>query len=59
MAKLEAGGFEITEAKGLVLMEASLAAGRFSFEELAANTGVFHEVEDCYLLAYVCRKPVG
>jgi len=56
-AKLEAGGFEITEARGLVLMQQSLAAGRFSFEELAANTGVFHEVDDCYLLAYFCRKP--
>ena len=31
--------------------------GRFSFEELAGNTGVFHEIDDCYLLAYVCRKP--
>ena len=38
-------------------MQESLATGRFSFEELAGNTGVFHEIEDCYLLAYVCRKP--
>jgi SAM-dependent methyltransferase len=56
-AKLEAGGFVIDEAKGLALMQETVATGRFSFEELAANTGVFHEIEDCYLLAYVCRRP--
>ncbi len=58
VAKLERGGFDVAEAKGLCLMQASAASGTFSFEELAANVGVFHEIEDCYILAYVCRKPV-
>jgi SAM-dependent methyltransferase len=57
VAKLERGGFDIVEAKGLVLMQKSAASRSFSFEELATNAGVFDEIEDCYLLAYICRKP--
>jgi SAM-dependent methyltransferase len=55
-AKLEAGAFDIRAARGLVLMQQTAATGKFSFEELAANPGVFDEIEDCYVLAYVCTK---
>jgi SAM-dependent methyltransferase len=55
-AKLEAGGFEISEAKGLVFMGESVEAGAFSMRDLARHPGVFHEIDDCYLLAYLCRR---
>jgi hypothetical protein len=56
-AKLEAAGFEIREAKGLVLMAKSVADGEFTMRDLSRHPGVYHEIEDCYLLAYLCRKP--
>jgi SAM-dependent methyltransferase len=56
-SKLEGAGFEVVEAKGLNYAGPSLAAGRFSVEEIASARGLFREIEDCYLLAYVCRVP--
>jgi len=54
---LRAAGFEIVERRGLNYAGESAARGAFDWNEAAANTGVFSEAEDCYLLAYVCRKP--
>lgn len=54
--KLIGGGFRVDSAQGLVLMQTSATMGTFSFEELAANPGVFDAIEDCYVLAYVCAK---
>ena len=54
--KLEKAGFEIREAKGLNYVGESLAQGAFSIEEAAANPGIYGKPEDCYLLAYLCRK---
>ena len=56
-AMLEEAGFEIVDAFGLGLAEGSLAAGTFADAEVAAEHGVFHEVADCYALAYRCRVP--
>jgi SAM-dependent methyltransferase len=56
-AKLRAAGLEIRERRGLNFVGAAAALGRFDWDEAARNRGVFSEVEDCYLLAYVCRKP--
>lgn len=56
-AKLSAAGFEIVEAKGLNYIGWPAAEGRFSMQETASHNGLFAEVEDCYLLAYVTRKP--
>ena len=33
--------------------------GVFDPTELATKRGVFHEIADCYLLGYVCRRPPG
>jgi SAM-dependent methyltransferase len=55
--KLAAAGFEIVGAFGLSYVGESIARREFSDAELARNHGVFHELEDCYLLAYTCRKP--
>jgi SAM-dependent methyltransferase len=54
---LRAAGFVIDEAKGLNLVADSVARGKFSEDELLRNVGVFGRPEDCYLLAYVCRRP--
>jgi SAM-dependent methyltransferase len=55
-AKLEKAGFTIEEAKGLNYVGRSLAAGEFSVEEAGVNAGLYATPEDCYLLAYICRK---
>lgn len=56
-AKLEGHGFVVREAKGLVHLPESFRTGKFQPEELADNTGVFAEIAECSLLAYVCQKP--
>ena len=57
-AKIEAAGFIIESAFGLSYVGESIRTGMFSFDELARNRGVFHEIRDCYALSYVARKPV-
>jgi predicted SAM-dependent methyltransferase len=54
--KLEASGFSIVAAKGLVHLPETFRTGKFSNEEMGTNTGVFDDIEQCSLLAYVCRK---
>jgi SAM-dependent methyltransferase len=56
--KLGRAGFEILERKGLNYAGESAARHAFDWDEAARNRGVFSEAEDCYLLAYICRKPV-
>jgi SAM-dependent methyltransferase len=57
-AKLAAGGFDVTETKGLNLMRRGVAAGVFDEAEASANPGVFAAAEECLLLALVARKPL-
>ena len=54
--KLERAGFEILEARGLNHL-GWILEGEWNYAELARNTGVYWEIEECYMLAYVCRKP--
>jgi SAM-dependent methyltransferase len=53
--KLAAADFRVDRSWGLNYVGGSLASGTFSLEEAARSYGMFAEVEDCYLLAYVCR----
>jgi ubiquinone/menaquinone biosynthesis C-methylase UbiE len=55
--KLTRAGFEIVEAKGLNYAGPSLAAGHFDVAQLSSARGMFNQIEDCYLLAYLCRVP--
>ncbi len=55
--KLGRAGFEIVDAKGLNFAGPSLAKGHFDAEQVATARGLFNQIEDCYLLAYVCRRP--
>ena len=58
-AKLSSAGFEVAGAWGLNHAGPSLAAGAFDAVQVATARGMFHQVEDCYLLAYLCRVPGG
>ena len=50
-------GFEVVGAWGLNHAGPSLPAGRFDADQVATARGLFHQIEDCYLLAYLCRVP--
>ena len=54
---LTGAGFEITSAKGLNLAQRSVASGVFDADEVAGHSGLFDEIEDCYILCVVARKP--
>ena len=56
-AKLASAGLEIVSAVGLNHAGPSLAAGSFDADQVATARGMFNEIADCYLLAYLCRAP--
>ena len=53
---LRVAGFEILEAKGMNYAGPIGSRADFSEEMIAANCGLYSEIQDCYILAYVCRK---
>lgn len=55
-AKLEAAGFDVRERKGLNWAGPVLTPEAFSLELVAHNVGVFGAAQECYLLAYGCRR---
>ncbi len=56
---LTEAGFEILEAWGLNHAGPITERADFSATAIARSCGLFSAVEDCYVLAYVCRKPPG
>jgi SAM-dependent methyltransferase len=54
---LRAAGFAILEAKGMNYAGPIASRADFSEKAVAGNCGLFSEIQDCYILAYVCRKP--
>jgi SAM-dependent methyltransferase len=56
-AKLRTADFEVVARTGLNYAGEAAARNAFDFDEAARNRGVFSAAEDCYLLAYVCRRP--
>ena len=56
--KVTRAGFEIETIRGLNWGGPGVARGRFDLAALAANYGVFHAADECYLLAFLIRKPV-
>ena len=55
-ADLAAAGFEIVEARGLNYAGPIRAREEFDALRIARNCGLFSEIEDCYVLAYVCVR---
>ncbi len=49
-------GFEVREAKGLILMDRSVNEGRFIAEESARRDRMYDDIENCFLLYYKARK---
>jgi len=58
-AMLRGNGFVLERAVGINYGGDSVARGVFDAGELATKRGVFDEIDDCYLLGYVCRRPPG
>jgi SAM-dependent methyltransferase len=56
-AMLRGNGFVIERAMGINYGGDSVARRVFDPTELATKRGIFDDIENCYLLAYVCRKP--
>ena len=56
---LAAAGFEILEAWGLNYAGPIAERAEFSATAIAGRCGLFTAIEDCYVLAYVCRKPAA
>lgn len=56
-ANLIAAGFEILETKGLNFAGAITDRSEFDPRKIARNCGIYSNPENCYLLAFVCRKP--
>jgi SAM-dependent methyltransferase len=54
---LAAAGFEILEAKGMNYAGPISSRAEFSEKAIAGNCGLYSEIQDCYILAYVCRRP--
>jgi SAM-dependent methyltransferase len=57
VALLRGNGFAVERAHGISYGGDSVAHGVFDPIELATKRGLYDAVEDCYLLAYVCRCP--
>ena len=55
--KIEGAGFVIEVAQGMNLLPHAFETGDFTTEELASSIGVYSDIERCYVLAYICRKP--
>ncbi len=56
-AKLEGAGLEVVSERGLNWGGPAVDEGRFDPAACAANYGVFHDADSCYLLALLARKP--
>jgi SAM-dependent methyltransferase len=53
-AKLAAAGYDIVRRHGLNYAGASVEAGAFDVGETARQWGLFDDIENSYILAYVC-----
>ena len=56
-AMLRGNGFVIERAHGINYGGESLRSGTFDPVEVATKRGLYDEIDSCYLLAYVCRRP--
>lgn len=57
--KIVDAGLEVQETWGLNYAGESVRTGRFDPNEVARNWGLHADLEDCYILAVVARRPGG
>jgi SAM-dependent methyltransferase len=55
--KVIRAGFEIETIRGLNWGGPDVARGRFDLAALSAHYGIFHAADECYLLAFLVKKP--
>ncbi len=55
--KIERAGFEVLTERGLNWGGPAVDRGVFDLVALAGNYGIYYDVESCYLLALLVRKP--
>ena len=53
---LNQAGFTILEAKGLNYAGDIKHRSEFSETKIASNCGIYSDIENCYILAYICQK---
>ena len=51
-------GLDVIDHRGANYSGRGLEAGKFDFDEVAGNTGLFWDTDACYLLCVVARKPL-
>jgi SAM-dependent methyltransferase len=56
-ALLGDAGFVVERAQGLNLAVGSVESGTFDLDEVAGHSGLFDEIEACYILCVVAAKP--
>jgi len=56
--KLENAGFQIMDSKGINYLPESIRKCEFDENEVTKNYGIFDDIENCYILAYRCQKPI-
>lgn len=52
-------GLSVTRAQGIALLPTSAATGKFDADEISAYPGLYDDIENSYLLAYLCRPTPG
>src|SRR6185437_10324412 len=57
VAMLEGSGLRMERAHGISYGGRSTGSGVFDESEIATRRGLYDDIEACYLLAYVCRRP--
>jgi len=56
--KIKNAGFIIVEQKGMNYMPLSFKNKAFDITEASRNSGIFDDIEHCYLLGYRCQRPM-
>jgi SAM-dependent methyltransferase len=59
LEKLRRAGLDVVRQHGLNYAGRSIAEARFDLPETARKWGLYHDLESCYILAYVCRTPAA
>ena len=57
LSAIQDAGFTDIQSFGMNYMPNAHATGKFTTDEPSRNSGIFSDIENCYILAYRCRKP--
>jgi predicted SAM-dependent methyltransferase len=57
--KIQHAGFDIEMAVGLNFCGPSSETGVFDHPTMKKNFGLYHDIDNSYLLAHICKRPTG